>query len=332
MRFAFFSRLYNESKNLHASHDAALLKSDDGENVLLSEAILIRLQAGAFESLCEHLRARSDLVPNMELMTISGFCRNCLAKWLVVEARRHSVHSTMSSEVVNSLDSFGYDEAAQLVYGCTYPEWKKRHMKKATDEQMERYNASKSLHAKHDKELLALRSPKVNLQETATTKPSQAAARICVPQQNSLLSDVCCQEVDAMAPSKVETEDLSQHKIPRPPAGSTKLSIGILTVSDRAAANAYESGDLSGPMVESTLRGMIVSFNASFKDQELIVNNIVKDIVPDEKDQIEEMLLRWSGKASKQDDSSNVCNLIFTTGGTGFSPRGKSLMFLQTST
>ena len=240
----------------------------------------------------------------------------------------------MPSDIVNSIDSFGYDEAAQLVYGCTYPEWKKRHMKKATDEQLERYNASKSLHAKHDKELLATRSQKVKLQhETATTKPSQAAARVCVPnQQNSLLSDVCCQEVDAIAPSEVETNELSEHKIPRPPARSTKLTVGILTVSDRAAANAYESGDLSGPMVESTLRRIIDSFNASFKDQELIVNNFVKDVVPDEKDQIEEILLRWSGKASKQEDSSNVCNLIFTTGGTGFSPRGKSLMFLELST
>ncbi len=330
MCFAFCSRLYNESKNLHASHDAALLKCDNVESVVLSEAILIRLQAGAFESLCEHLRARSDLVANMELMTISGFCRNCLAKWLVVEARRLSDHNTLSSEIVHSLDSFGYDEAAQLVYGCTYPEWKKRHMKKATDEQMERYNASKSLHAKHDKELLATRSQKVTLQnETTTTKSSQTAARVCVPQQNSLLSDVCCQEVDAIAPLEAETKDMSEHKIPRPPAGSTKLTIGILTVSDRAATNAYESGDLSGPMVESTLHTMIDSFNASFKDQELIVNNIVKDIVPDEKDQIEEILLRWSGKA---EDSSNVCNLIFTTGGTGFSPRGKSLMFLESST
>lgn len=83
MCFLLLRRLYNESKSLHASHDASLLKCDDDgyqrENEL-SQTILIRLQAGAFESLCEHLRARSDLVPNMELMTISGFCRNCLAK------------------------------------------------------------------------------------------------------------------------------------------------------------------------------------------------------------------------------------------------------------
>ena len=265
-------------------------------------------------------------------------------QWLVVEARRISdqivsndIVTTYFSEkqriIVDKLDSFGYDEAAQLVYGCTYLEWKKRHMKKATDEQLDRYNASKSLHATHDKELLATRSQSVNSQhETAATKPSQAAAQICIPkQQNSLLSDVCCQEVDAIAPSEAETKPSKEHKIPKPPTGSTKLNIGILTVSDRAAANAYESGDVSGPMVESKIRGLIDMLNASFKDQNLTVNKLVTKIVPDEKAQIEEILLCWSGKASRQEDSSNVCNLIFTTGGTGFSSRGKSL-FLEQST
>ena len=28
---------------------------------------------------------------------------------------------------IQSLDLFGYDEAARYVYGCTYPEWKERH-------------------------------------------------------------------------------------------------------------------------------------------------------------------------------------------------------------
>ena len=37
---------------------------------------------------------------------------------------------------INALDSFGYDEAAKEVYGITYPDWKKRHQKKATDEQL----------------------------------------------------------------------------------------------------------------------------------------------------------------------------------------------------
>jgi len=37
---------------------------------------------------------------------------------------------------IAALDAFGYDEAAEYVYGITYPEWKKRHQKKATDQQM----------------------------------------------------------------------------------------------------------------------------------------------------------------------------------------------------
>lgn len=94
-------RLYNESKNLHATHDATLLKSADGEDqrqIEFSQAILTRLQAGAFESLCEHLRARSESVQNMELMTISGFCRNCLAKVsLNIVDFLSSIHTSDSS-------------------------------------------------------------------------------------------------------------------------------------------------------------------------------------------------------------------------------------------
>ncbi len=37
-------------------------------------------EAAAFRSLVAHLQARSD-VQNIELMTLAGFCRNCLSKW-----------------------------------------------------------------------------------------------------------------------------------------------------------------------------------------------------------------------------------------------------------
>ena len=42
--------------------------------------IIERLESGAFRALRTHLQERSDQVPNLELMTVSGFCRNCLAK------------------------------------------------------------------------------------------------------------------------------------------------------------------------------------------------------------------------------------------------------------
>lgn len=43
-------------------------------------SVVEKLEAGAFRSLCKHLQERSDEVQNIDLMTVSGFCRNCLAK------------------------------------------------------------------------------------------------------------------------------------------------------------------------------------------------------------------------------------------------------------
>lgn len=62
---------------------------------------------------------------------------------MVVEARKISdetrplaLEGSEKEQLVQALDSFGYDQAAQVVYGCTYPEWKKRYQTKATEEQM----------------------------------------------------------------------------------------------------------------------------------------------------------------------------------------------------
>jgi len=62
---------------------------------------------------------------------------------MVVEARRlsDSLKENPGDEqnlddILQALDALGYDEAAQYVYGCNYGDWKKRHAKKATEEQM----------------------------------------------------------------------------------------------------------------------------------------------------------------------------------------------------
>ena len=47
---------------------------------VVAPGIVEKLEAGAFRQLCHHLQERSDEVANMELMTLAGFCRNCLAK------------------------------------------------------------------------------------------------------------------------------------------------------------------------------------------------------------------------------------------------------------
>jgi molybdopterin adenylyltransferase len=75
--------------------------------------------------------------------------------------------------------------------------------------------------------------------------------------------------------------------------------IGILTISDRSAAGAYE--DKSGPL----LRQMVVES----------LNGLVEQttIVPDEVAMIKNTLLEWV-------DQYHL-DLILTTGGTGFAPR-----------
>lgn len=40
----------------------------------------IELEAAVFRRLVEHLRQRTD-VQNIDLMTLAGFCRNCLSNW-----------------------------------------------------------------------------------------------------------------------------------------------------------------------------------------------------------------------------------------------------------
>lgn len=52
----------------------------------LPPKLVQRLEAAAFQSLVQHLQERSDTVPNINLMTVSGFCRNCLAKVILYTA------------------------------------------------------------------------------------------------------------------------------------------------------------------------------------------------------------------------------------------------------
>lgn len=46
---------------------------------------LEKLQAGAFRSLVQHLQHYSNDIANIDLMTLAGFCRNCLAKVRTLE-------------------------------------------------------------------------------------------------------------------------------------------------------------------------------------------------------------------------------------------------------
>jgi hypothetical protein len=94
----------------------------------MDDQIRTELEAAAFRRLVEHLRTRTD-VQNIDLMNLSGFCRNCLSKWYRAAAEDRGIEMS-------------YDEARQIVYGMPYDEWKARHQTEATPEQRAAYEAS----------------------------------------------------------------------------------------------------------------------------------------------------------------------------------------------
>ena len=81
------------------------------------------LLADVAERLITHLQTRTD-VQNIDLMNLSGFCRNCLSKWYLAAAEKKNI----------TLD---YNQSRELIYGMPYDEWKEKHQEEATTEQLE---------------------------------------------------------------------------------------------------------------------------------------------------------------------------------------------------
>ena len=82
------------------------------------------LLADVAEKLISHLQERKD-VQNIDLMNLSGFCRNCLSKWYVSAAQKRNI-------------DINYDEARELLYGMPYDKWKTKFQTEATKEQLEK--------------------------------------------------------------------------------------------------------------------------------------------------------------------------------------------------
>ncbi len=80
--------------------------------------------AAAFRRLVRHLRHRHD-AQNIDLMGLSGFCRNCLADWI-----RDAGYAGDKAQ------------AREVIHGMPAGEWKERFQSEATPEQLARMEAS----------------------------------------------------------------------------------------------------------------------------------------------------------------------------------------------
>ena len=95
----------------------------------MNKDIQTEIEAAVFRQLIEHFRERTD-VQNIDLMNLSGFCRNCLSKWYSAAAR----------ELGQDID---YERAREIVYGMPYTEWKARYQREATKEQLAAFENEK---------------------------------------------------------------------------------------------------------------------------------------------------------------------------------------------
>ena len=88
----------------------------------------IELEAAAFRRLRDHLRQRTD-VQNIDMMNLSGFCRNCLSRWYQEAANERGIEMDKA-------------EGRKIVYGMDFNEWRDKYQTDATPEQAAAFEKS----------------------------------------------------------------------------------------------------------------------------------------------------------------------------------------------
>ena len=96
----------------------------------MQDEVQNQIYGKVLERLILHLRKRTD-VQNIDLMNLSGFCRNCLSKWYLNAAEKKGI-------------KINYEEARAIIYGMPYSEWKSKYQTEANREQLDKWNKNKS--------------------------------------------------------------------------------------------------------------------------------------------------------------------------------------------
>ena len=96
----------------------------------MQDKIQGQIYAEILERLILHLRNRTD-VQNIDLMNLSGFCRNCLSKWYVNAAEKKGI-------------KIDYEEAREIIYGMPYSEWKSKYQIEVRKDQIDQMEKNKS--------------------------------------------------------------------------------------------------------------------------------------------------------------------------------------------
>ena len=84
-----------------------------------------KIESEVLKKLISHLQKRTD-VQNIDLMNLSGFCRNCLSRWYSEAANENGVE-------------LNKDDAREIVYGMPHSVWKDKYQTEASEDQKNKF-------------------------------------------------------------------------------------------------------------------------------------------------------------------------------------------------
>ncbi|MFX0543101.1 DUF1244 domain-containing protein [Roseovarius sp. S4756] len=87
------------------------------------------LEAAAFRALRHHLMEERTDVQNIDMMNLTGFCRNCLSRWYQEAANARGIEMSK-------------DEAREIFYGMTMDEWKSQYQTDANASQQKAFKTA----------------------------------------------------------------------------------------------------------------------------------------------------------------------------------------------
>ena len=85
----------------------------------------LKIESEVLKKLISHLQKRTD-VQNIDLMNLSGFCRNCLSRWYSEAANENGVE-------------LNKDDAREIVYGMPHSVWKDKYQTEASEDQTDKF-------------------------------------------------------------------------------------------------------------------------------------------------------------------------------------------------
>lgn len=82
----------------------------------------LELEAAAFRALRDHLMVQRPDVQNIDMMNLTGFCRNCLSRWYQEAANARGIDMTKEA-------------AREIFYGMPYDDWRAQQAEASPEKQ-----------------------------------------------------------------------------------------------------------------------------------------------------------------------------------------------------